>query len=277
MIEFYQNIPNFISPIAFTMGSVSVHWYSLMWLVAFVVVYVLLVWRIKRKEGKEYSIYFIQDVVANSLIGALIGGRLGYVIFYDLLYFMTHPLQIVSPYDFVSGEWIGIYGMSYHGGILGVAIAIAYSAYKNKKNILRLFDFIAPVAPLGYMFGRFGNFFNAELVGRITTSNFGMYFNNENSLRHPSQLYEAMFEGLLLFVVLWNLRNRNLPKGALTALYIIGYSLTRFIVEFFRQPDEHLGFVVASFTMGQILSFTMFLVGMVLLFVSYRTNKIKKL
>lgn len=274
MIDFYQHIPEFISPVAFAIGSLSVHWYSLMWIAAFVIVYFLLLWRVKRGEGK-YDKNFIQDITANALIGALIGGRLGYVIFYDLPYYLAHPLQIISPYDFATGEWVGIYGMSYHGGVIGVVIALIWTAKKKKKNILNLFDFIAPAASLGYMFGRIGNFFNAELVGRKTTSPLGMYFNDDAFLRHPSQLYEAFFEGLILFVVLWSLRNRGLPRGVMSALYLIGYSLTRFSVEFFRAPDTHLGFIFSGVTMGQILSFVMFGVGIVLLFSSYKWKKTK--
>ncbi len=272
MIEFYQNLPDYVGPIAFSIGSFSMYWYSLMWLVAFGVVYFLLLWRIKKGEG-VYDKNFIQDVVANSLIGALIGGRLGYVIFYDLPYYIAHPLQIVSPYDFVIGEWVGIYGMSYHGGVIGVALAIVWTARKKQKSILGVLDFIAPVAPIGYMFGRIGNFLNAELVGRVTTSPFGMYFNGGSTLRHPSQLYEAFLEGIVLFIVLWNLRNRGLPKGVMTALYLVGYALTRFIVEFFRQPDEHLGFIIGTWTMGQLLSLIMFAIGVSMLVSIYIKNK----
>ncbi|MEA3322976.1 MAG: prolipoprotein diacylglyceryl transferase [Patescibacteria group bacterium] len=274
MIDSYQHIPKLIDPVAFSIGSLSVHWYSLMWLAAFAATYFLLVWRIKKGEG-SYDKNFIQDVTANALIGALIGGRLGYVIFYDLPYYLAHPLQIISPYDLVAGEWVGIYGMSYHGGVIGVVIALIWTARKKKKNILDLFDFIAPAASLGYMFGRIGNFFNAELVGRITQSPVGMYFNDDIFLRHPSQLYEAFFEGLILFVILWSLRNRGLPRGVMSALYLIGYSLARFGVEFFRAPDAHLGFIFSGITMGQILSFVMFGAGIVLLFLSYKWKKAK--
>jgi phosphatidylglycerol:prolipoprotein diacylglycerol transferase len=269
MLEFYQNIPGYISPIAFSIGFISVHWYSLMWIIGFLVVYSMLLLRIKRGEG-NYDKFFVQDVIANSLIGALIGGRLGYVIFYDLPYYIAHPLQIISPYDFASGEWIGIYGMSYHGGIIGVAIALVFTSRKYKKNVLSVFDFIAPVAPLGYMFGRFGNFFNAELIGRITKSPFGMHFNDQVVTKHPSQLYEAFFEGLVLFIILWLLRNKKFPRGTMTAFYIIGYSVARFGVEFFRAPDAHLGFIFANITMGQILSCIMFGFGVGLLFWSYK-------
>ncbi len=272
MIDFYQHIPEFINPVAFSVGSLSVHWYSLMWIAAFAATYFLLLWRVKKGEG-SYDKNFIQDVTANALIGALIGGRLGYVIFYDLPYYLAHPLQIISPYNFATGEWVGIYGMSYHGGVIGVVIALMWTARKKKKNILDLFDFIVPAASLGYMFGRIGNFFNAELVGRITQSPVGMYFNDDVFLRHPSQLYEAFFEGLILFVILWSVRNRGLPRGVMSALYLIGYSLTRFGVEFFRAPDAHLGFIFASITMGQILSFIMLGAGIVLLISSYKGKK----
>jgi len=270
-MNFYQHLPEYINPIAFSVGALSVYWYSLMWIIAFGVVYLLLRWRVNKNEG-DFDITFIQDVVANALIGALIGGRLGYVLFYDLGYYLAHPLQIISPYDFTINEWVGIYGMSYHGGIIGVVIALAWSAHKNKKDIITLFDFIVPAVPLGFMFGRIGNFFNEELVGRVTNSPIGMYFNDDVALRHPSQLYEAFFEGLLLFVILWSLRNSKLQKGLLSALYLMGYALARMSMEFFREPDEHLGFVVGAFTMGQVLSFIMFAVGVVVFFV-YRNKK----
>lgn len=267
----YHNIPDHISPIVFSIGNFSIFWYSLLWIVGFVVVYVLLIYRLKQYEGK-YTREVMQEVIANALIGALVGGRLGYVIFYDLLYYIAHPLQIVSPYDFAVGEWIGIYGMSYHGGLIGVVIALVWTARKKYFDVVALFDFIAPVVPLGYMCGRIGNFMNAELVGRVTTSPFGMYFNGESILRHPSQLYEACTEGLILFIILWSMRNKNFKKGTLSAFYLIGYSCARFGVEYFRAPDEHLGFIVGQWTMGQILSSLMFFSGIIILGVIYRKD-----
>ncbi len=260
MLDFYQHIPEHINPIVFSIGDFAIHWYSIMWVTAFGVIYLLLLWRTKKNEG-NYSIEFLQNLITNSLIGALVGGRLGYVIFYNLLYYIKNPIQVISPYDFDSDRWIGIYGMSYHGGVIGVVIALIWTAKKNKQDVLKLFDFIVPVIPLGYMFGRFGNFFNTELVGRITDSSLGMYFNDEIVLRHPSQLYEAFCEGVLLFIILWSLRNRKFEKGILGALYLMGYAIVRFIIEFFREPDEQLGFVFGTFTMGQILSFIMFIIG----------------
>jgi phosphatidylglycerol:prolipoprotein diacylglycerol transferase len=271
MWEIYQNLPSYIDPIAVSFGPISVFWYSLMWIIAFVTGYALLVYRTKKREG-DYTMVFLQDIVTNGLIGALIGGRLGYVIFYDLAYYVQNPLQIISPYDFSTGVWTGIYGMSYHGGLIGMILALAWTARKDQKDILSLLDYIAPIAPIGYMFGRIGNFLNAELVGRVTTSPFGMYFHDEIVARHPSQLYEAFLEGVVLFIALWHLRNRHLRKGALTALYLIGYALARFCVEYFRQPDAHLGFIFANITMGQLLSSAMFFVGVGMLIVLYKSD-----
>lgn len=231
-----------------------------MWLVAFAVCYLALVYRIKKGEG-VYGVELIQDVMVNALFGALIGGRLGYVIFYDLPYYVAHPLSIVSPYDFSRGEWVGIYGMSYHGGVIGVLVAIFLIARKRKIQVLKLCDFIAPVVPLGYMFGRLGNFFNQELVGRITTSPIGMYFNGETILRHPSQLYEAFFEGVLLFIILWQMRNKRFPIGVMSMIYLMLYSIFRFVIEFYRAPDAQLGFVVGNLTMGQVLSICVMIIS----------------
>jgi phosphatidylglycerol:prolipoprotein diacylglycerol transferase len=260
MLEFYQNLPNQINPVIFSAGFISLHWYSLMWLMALGVTYFLLIWRIKKGEG-SFDKSFIQDLLLNSFLGALIGGRLGYVLFYNFNYFLQHPLAIVSPYNFETGVWTGIYGMSFHGGLIGVFLAILFTARKYQHNFLAVADFILPAFCLGYFFGRLGNFFNSELVGRITESFWGMYFNGEAILRHPSQLYEAVGEGLLLFIIFWFLRNKNFASGMLTGFYLMAYALMRFMIEFFRQPDEHLGFIFLNLSMGQILSSLMFLIG----------------
>lgn len=261
MIGWYQNLPQKIDPVAFSLGPASIYWYSLMWVLAFVVGYALLIYRIKRNEG-GYVKDFIQDITANLLIGALVGGRLGYVAFYDLFYYIHHPIEIISPYNFALGEWTGIFGMSYHGGLIGAFVAIVLTAYRNKKPLLQLCDFIVPVVPIGYMFGRIGNFLNHELVGRVTSSQFGMKFDGYPLMRHPSQLYEAILEGLVLFMVLWSIRNKSFKAGTLSAWYLVGYAVMRFIAEFTREPDAHLGFIIAGFTMGQVLSFLMFFVGL---------------
>lgn len=264
MLTFYQNLPSQISPILFSVGFFSVHWYSVMWILTLLVIYFLLLWRSKKGEG-SYNKNFIEDLLLNGFIGALIGGRLGYVLFYNLSYFVANPLEIISPYNFVTESWTGIYGMSFHGGAIGVIIALILTAKKEKKNYLEIFDFIMPVFPMGYFFGRLGNFFNSELVGRKTKKFWGMYFNGENFLRHPSQLYEAFGEGLFIFFILWFLRNKKLPKGILSSLYLVLYASVRFFIEFYRQPDEQLGFVFLNLSMGQILCLAMFSVGVSLI------------
>jgi phosphatidylglycerol:prolipoprotein diacylglycerol transferase len=235
-----------------------------MWILTLLVIYLFLLLRLKKGEG-NYSKNFIEDLLLNGFIGALIGGRLGYVLFYNLSYFVAHPLEIISPYNFGTESWTGIYGMSFHGGAIGVIIALILTTKKEKKNYLEIFDFLMPVFPLGYFFGRLGNFFNGELVGRQTEKFWGVYFNGENFLRHPSQLYEAFGEGLFIFLILWFIRNKKLKKGVLSSLYLIFYAIIRFFIEFFRQPDEQLGFIFLKLTMGQILSLGMFLIGISLI------------
>jgi phosphatidylglycerol:prolipoprotein diacylglycerol transferase len=172
------------------------------------------------------------------------------------------------PFDFSNGfRFVGLSGMSYHGGAIGVAIATIFFCRKHKINWWQFGDWLCAAAPLGYMFGRFGNFINGELWGRITTVPWGMYFplDATQSLRHPSQLYEAMLEGLLLFVVLWGMRKRNPFDGFMIGLYIFGYGLVRFMIEFFREPDAHLGFVLGFNTMGQVLCTLMMLAGIAII------------
>lgn len=257
----YQNVPQNIDPIAFSLGPIHIQWYALMWLTAFIVVYVLLVWRIKKGEGDGYDKDFVQDLLFYGFLGALIGGRLGYVLFYDLSYYLTNPLLIISPYDFGRGVWTGIYGMSYHGGVIGAIIAFVLFSRKRAVALLPLVDFVVPAVSLGYFFGRLGNFLNNELFGRVTTSSLGMYFDSTEFLRHPSQLYEAFFEGIILFIALWMMRNRSQFPGQLAAFYICGYAIIRFCVEFTRAPDAHLGLFDGILSMGQILSMGMFVAG----------------
>ena len=165
--------------------------------------------------------------------------------------------------------------MSYHGGLIGVIFAGWLYVRKNRLNPWDFIDLLSPAAPLGYTFGRLGNFINGELYGRVTTSPIGMYFplDDTHKLRHASQLYEAFFEGIFLFAVLWSVRKLKLPKGAMIALYLIGYGLVRFFIEFFREPDEHLGFVVFSFSMGQLLCASMIVAGGLLYYYLWRTGR----
>ena len=210
------------------------------------------------------------------ILAVLIGGRLGYVLFYDLSYFLKHPLEIFLPFDINNGfQYTGLYGMSYHGALIAIVIASVVFCRKFKLNFWLLADLLVPAVPLGYTFGRLGNFINGELYGRVTSMLWGMYFPLDpmHRLRHPSQLYEALFEGVFLFIILWSLRKRVRISGVLFSFYLIGYGIVRFFLEFFRQPDEQLGFIFGSFTMGQILCFMMILLGGIILMIRISKNK----
>jgi phosphatidylglycerol:prolipoprotein diacylglycerol transferase len=272
-LQFYQGLPLRIDPLAFSAGFFQISWYSLMYLAGFAVVYFLLVWRIKKKEG-DWNKENIQEFLMQAFLGAVLGGRLGYVLFYNLPFYLAHPLAIISPFD-QQGQWIGIYGMSYHGGLIGVLVAALFFCRKNKFNFFSLADFIIPAVPAGYFFGRLGNFINGELFGRITQKSWGMYFPGEVMLRHPSQLYEAFFEGIILFLILWILRNGIKYKNRLLhvpcfMLYVLGYSGFRFGIEFFRQPDEQLGLFLGFLTLGQIFSLALILLAILTLGFSHK-------
>jgi phosphatidylglycerol:prolipoprotein diacylglycerol transferase len=259
----YQHLPQLIDPVAFVIGSFAVRWYGLSYLVGFFVIWGLSSYRIKLGENGKAGINqaFIFDFLFIAFMAALIGGRLGYVLFYNLEYFVANPLAIVYPYD-QKGLFIGFYGMSYHGSLVAI-ICAAYVFSKIKKiNFLNLADFIMPAVPAGYFFGRLGNFLNGELYGRVTNSSFGMYFQaNPQNLRYPSQLLEALLEGVLLFFILWNFRKAKMQKGSLLAIYIFGYGVCRFIAENFREPDQQIGFLFNAISMGQLLSIVMILGG----------------
>ena len=259
-LQFYQELPLRINPLVFHFGFFQISWYALMYLVGFVAVYGLLLWRIKKKEG-DWSKENIREFLWNAFLGAIIGGRLGYVLFYNLPFYWENPLAIISPFD-QQGQWTGIYGMSYHGGLMGALLAALFFSRKNKLNFFSWADFIVPAVPAGYFFGRLGNFLNGELFGRITQKSWGMYFPGETLLRHPSQLYEAFFEGIILFLILWILRNGIKYKNRLLyvpgfILYVLGYAFFRFGIEFFRQPDEQIGLLFSFLTLGQFFSLLM--------------------
>ena len=274
MLEFWQHLPEKMNPVFFNLGPIPIHWYSLMYIIAFTIVYYLTTYRINKGEisiTKEQ----VEDYATWAIIGTIIGGRLGYVLFYDLPFYLTHPLQIILPFDPATGKFTGISGMSYHGGATGVIVATYLFTKKHNLKFLPFMDIIVVSVPIAYTFGRIGNFINNELYGRVTTSPIGMYFNGV--LRYPSQLFEAFFEGIVLFLILWPIRNRLQEyPGSLIGIYLIGYGFFRFFIEFFRQPDPQLGFVFLSFSMGQILCFTMILIGLIFVANSIRLNKIDK-
>ena len=266
-INAWQNLPAQISPNLFSIGSFQLRYYSLMYIVAFALVYIIVLYRIKH-EKYEFSAETIQDYMVWAMIGVIVGGRLGYALFYNFGYYWQHPLEIVLPFDFSNGiKFIGLSGMSYHGGAIGVALTTTYFCIRRKINIWPFADLFIPAVPLGYTFGRIGNFINGELFGRVTTVSWGMYFplDPTQKLRHPSQLYEAFFEGIVLFVFLWLMRKKKRFDGFLVGTYICGYGFVRFIIEFFREPDYQLGFVLGFLSMGQVLCLLMILCGITVL------------
>ncbi len=267
----YEQLPQLINPVIVTIGGFALRWYGLMWIVAFGVVWMLLVWRLRAGEVHHLPMLTrdaVGDMMLFALIGGVVGGRIGYALFYGSGYFLQNPLALVWP--FADGTFVGISGMSFHGGVIGVAVALWLFACKRNIAFLALMDVVVPAVPLGYAFGRIGNFLNHELWGRVTTSPLGMYFvqapDGGTLLRHPSQLYEAFLEGLVLFCLLWFLRNRfTARQGFLTGVFLLGYSVARFSGEFFRAPDAHLGFVLVGLSMGQVLSVAMAIVGGIIL------------
>ena len=264
-ITFWQHLPSHMDPVLLDLGFFQIIYYGMMYLVAFLFSYLLGMYRIKREDRFPYDADYIQNLFMYAVFGTMIGGRLGYVIFYNLPYYMSHPLEAFLPVAMTPGglEFRGYAGMSYHGGLIGVLVAGYLFSRAHKANYWNLGDLFAPVIPLGYTFGRLGNFINGELWGRPTSSAIGMLFPEApgDFLRHPSQLYEGFFEGIILFMILWSIRKVKLPEGSMVAAYIFGYGFFRFFVEYFREPDAHLGFVFLSFSMGQMLCIGMMLVA----------------
>ncbi len=262
----WQHLPEHISPVIFQIGSFKLQYYGLMYLVAFGISYALVLYRIRHENGFHISSQQAESLTTSMILGVILGGRLGYVLFYNFSYYIRNPLEIFLPFDFSNGmTFTGISGMSYHGGLIGVVIAAWIYTRKTEISFREMSDLYAPVVPLGYTFGRMGNFINGELYGRITDASIGMYFPHApgQQLRHPSQLYEAFFEGIFLFVILWSLRKKIQTKGAMLAFYLMGYGTVRFFIEYFREPDAHLGFVFLSFSRGQLLCFFMILAGLI--------------
>ncbi|MGD2185024.1 MAG: prolipoprotein diacylglyceryl transferase [Desulfobacterales bacterium] len=267
--DWWQHLPQHLSPVIFEIGWFRLQYYGLSYIVAFALTYFLVLYRVKHEKHFEFTKDQVNDITTYAIIGLIIGARLGYVLFYNLSYYMRHPLEIILPFSFSNGfTFTGISGMSYHGGLIGALLAVTWYVRKAKLKFWDVMDLYFTVVPLGYTFGRLGNFMNGELFGRTTSSPIGMYFPlaPDQALRHPSQLYEAFFEGVFLFVILWSIRKIKKPSGAMLAFYVIGYGTVRFFIEFFRQPDAHIGFVFLSFSMGQILCALMIAGGIGLYF-----------
>jgi phosphatidylglycerol:prolipoprotein diacylglycerol transferase len=274
-IDFWQQIPGHIKPSIIQIGQFEIRYYGLMYIVAFSVVYLLSLYRLKN-DDYDYSKTVIENYFVWAILGLMIGARIGYVAFYNFGYYISRPLEIILPFSFTGGfHFTGLAGMSYHGGLIGVLLATGIFCYKNDLNFLRFGDFLIPSIPLGYTFGRIGNFINGELYGRATTMPWGMYFplDTTNQLRHPSQLYEAFFEGVFLFVILWSIRKIKDFDGFFLSLYLIGYGLVRLLIEFVREPDSHIGFFFYSLTLGQVLCLCMICGGFVLFYTGRKSLK----
>jgi phosphatidylglycerol:prolipoprotein diacylglycerol transferase len=249
------NFPQ-IDPVAIQLGPISLHWYGLMYLVGFGSAWLLGRYRVQ-KGLTRVTLVDLEDMLFLSMLGAIIGGRLGYVIFYKTAYYLEHPAQIFYL-------WEG--GMSFHGGLLGVVLILWFFARRRQYRFLELGDLIAPLVPLGLAAGRLGNFINGELWGRPTDVPWGMIFPaaQDGIVRHPSQLYQFGLEGLGLFLLVWLFARKPRPTGQVSAVFLMGYGTFRFIVEFAREPDAFLGLLVANLSMGQWLCLPMVIAGAVI-------------
>lgn len=252
-------------PVALQLGPLAVHWYGLMYLAGFATFLWLGRIRLRQLNRPGWNEKFLDDLMFYGILGVIIGGRMGEVLFYNPGYYFSNPFKMFAV-------WEG--GMSFHGGFLGVLVAMAVFAHSHKINWLALMDFIAPLTPPGLAFGRIGNFINGELWGRPTDLPWGMVFPHVDSLtRHPSQLYECMLEGVLLFVLLWWFSGKSRPTGSVLGLSIVGYGCFRFIVEFTRNPDDGVfGLMTLGISMGQWLSLPMVLAGLSLMVFAYRRH-----
>jgi phosphatidylglycerol---prolipoprotein diacylglyceryl transferase len=256
-----------IEPVALQIGPLSVHWYGLTYLAAFGLFMFLGLRRLKHQPFARlvdesdkapigsWSKRDVEDILFAGVMGVILGGRIGYCLFYKPLYYAAHPLEIFAV-------WQG--GMSFHGGMLGVIAAMVWYAYSRKKPFWQVIDFGVPCVPTGLAAGRIGNFINGELPGRLADPSlpWGMVFRGYGDLpRHPSQIYQFLLEGLLLFVLLWFYASKERKEGQVSAAFFMGYGVLRFIAEFFREPDAHLGILSLGMSMGQWLCLPMILGG----------------
>ena len=255
-------------PVAIHLGAFGVHWYGLMYLTGFLGFLLLGKYQIKHKPWFGWSAQMLDDALFYGALGVILGGRIGFVLFYQLGEYLQHPLDIFKV-------WQG--GMSFHGGFLGVLVAMFFFNTKYPQPWLKVMDFVAPLVPLGLGAGRMGNFINGELWGRATNSNFGMIFPQvDNIARHPSQLYEFALEGIALFCILWWFSRKQRPIGGISALFLIGYGSFRFLVEYTRQPDANLNLLALGLSMGQWLSLPMIVIGFWMLYQAYQHRFEKK-
>lgn len=260
------NYPN-IDPVAIDLGILKIRWYG----ISYVAGILLSWWLLHRRAGThrtDWSAEQVSDLIFYGTIGIILGGRLGSVLFYNLSDYLAHPIAIFKV-------WEG--GMSFHGGLIGVMVAVWVYGRKINKNFFDITDFLVPVVPVGLFCGRIANFINGELWGAPSTLPWAMIFPDPRAggiPRHPSQLYEAALEGLVLFIILWVYTSRTRPRMAVSGVFLLGYGIFRSLVEFVREPDYDIGYLAWDWlTMGQILSIPMVIVGVVLLIIAYRLPK----
>jgi phosphatidylglycerol:prolipoprotein diacylglycerol transferase len=259
--------PN-IDPVALQLGPLKIHWYGIMYLVAFGAAWWLGVRR-ARQPNSGWTAEQVSDVIFYGAMGTVLGGRLGYILFYNFSAFLNDPLMILRV-------WEG--GMSFHGGLLGVLFAMWLFGRKHKRNFFEITDYIAPLVPVGIAAVRLANFINGELWGKVTEGPWGMVFPSGGPLpRHPSQLYEMFLEGVVLFFIVWFFSARKRPRMAVSGVFALGYGSFRFLVEFVRMPDAHIGYLAFGwFTMGQLLSTPLILLGITLIVLAYRRPTYKR-
>ena len=255
-----------IDPVLLNLGFIEIRWYGVMYLISS-----LVIWYVLSKKNKQIKIFKedqLENLMFYGLLGVVVGGRLGYIFFYNFAVFIDDPLILFKI-------WLG--GMSFHGGLIGVIVSIYFFANSNKIAPFKIYDEIALLVPISLGLGRIGNFINGELWGKITSNkllgvyapdNFGVW-----QLRHPSQLYEAFFEGLVLFIILWLIAKSKPPQKALAGFFLLFYGIFRFFVEFVRLPDAHIGYLYSDwFTLGQLLTLPMMILGLFLILIAYKKN-----
>ena len=254
---------HYIDPVLISIGPFQIRYYGLFWLMGFVMAYFLLIHLAKRKE-LSITKDDIADLLLYIIIGTILGARVFYVFIYNLPFYLSNPFEMLAV-------WHG--GLSFHGGLIGAAIAGFIYTKKKKISFYDIADIIVMPLALGLALGRIGNFINGELYGRITNVPWAVKFPDAEGFRHPSQLYESI-KNLIIFFALWVIKDKNLPKGFMFWLFVIMYSALRFMVEFFRHPDEQLGFIIGFLSMGQVLSIVMFVIG---IFFFYKVSKKDKI
>ena len=272
-MHYWNHIYEHFNPVAFHIFSIGVHWYGLMYVLALLSALAAGKYFLK-KDNYNFTSEELDKFFIYIEIGVILGARLGYILFYDSYtsYYLTHPWQIFNPFD-QEGKFIGIRGMSYHGALIGFLIGAYIYCKKYKVSFGQIMDLVAISVPLGYVFGRIGNFLNQELVGRATEVSWGIYV--DGVLRHPSQLYEAFLEGICVFIVVYIYRKYKKFDGELLLVYGGAYGIFRAIAEIFRAPDPQIGYICCNFvTLGMALSLAMSVIALVLWF--YFSNKAKK-